>query len=84
MIYFLVFSKQLSMYNLLNKFYFLFQEFKACASNPCVNGNCFYKNNTYVCSCLPGYTGKNCGISNLKYIFKISTLEYIFKKFYPI
>ena len=34
-----------------------------CQSNPCLNGgNCTDGLNNYTCSCLPGYTTRNCGI----------------------
>ena len=33
-----------------------------CQSNPCLNGgNCTDGLNNYTCSCLPGYTSRNCG-----------------------
>ena len=34
-----------------------------CQSNPCLNGgSCTDGINDYTCSCLPGYTARNCGI----------------------
>ena len=34
-----------------------------CQSNPCLNGgSCTDGINNYTCSCLPGYTARNCGI----------------------
>ena len=33
----------------------------ACSNNECTNGGlCQKKNNTYLCQCLPGFTGRNC------------------------
>ena len=32
-----------------------------CESDPCENGGeCHNGNNTYTCSCMPGYNGTNC------------------------
>jgi len=34
-----------------------------CASNPCKNqGSCQNGNNTYICTCIEGYTGRHCEI----------------------
>ena len=31
-----------------------------CASNLCVNGKCEDGDNSYTCTCDPGYTGPHC------------------------
>lgn len=34
-----------------------------CTSSPCLNGAiCVDLNGNYSCTCLPGFTGSNCGI----------------------
>lgn len=48
------------------KSYFLDND--PCKSNPCLNnGQCSVSavTGTYSCTCASGYTGNNCGISNL-------------------
>jgi len=37
-----------------------------CRSNPCVNGDCNDLINGYECSCLPGWTGTNCEVGQLR------------------
>jgi len=40
-----------------------------CQSSPCENGGiCSDKLNDYTCSCIEGYTGKNCALSKWEYI----------------
>ncbi|GIY93903.1 hypothetical protein CEXT_608941 [Caerostris extrusa] len=35
-----------------------------CSTNPCMNGaTCMQLNNTYGCTCQPGWTGKLCDVS---------------------
>ena len=43
-----------------------------CASNPCLNGaSCVRGNNSYTCNCGGGFTGTNCGQSELSsHIYK--------------
>ena len=44
-----------------------------CESNPCLNGgNCTDGLNDYTCSCLPGYTTRNCGIGIIIFCFILS------------
>ena len=31
-----------------------------CSGNPCVNGECWENNSTYMCVCSPGWAGVNC------------------------
>ena len=41
-----------------------------CISNPCSNGGtCTDHVNGYDCSCIPGYTGRDCLISKSYYLF---------------
>ena len=41
--------------------FFLYVDINDCAVNPCENGGtCTDKVNNYICSCVPGYTGRNC------------------------
>ena len=43
-----------------------------CASSPCQNGGtCVDVVNAYTCNCVPGYTGENCDIGNLRNILAI-------------
>ncbi len=40
----------------------------ACASSPCVNdGTCVVDGEGYRCQCPPGWVGRRCGTSKLKY-----------------
>lgn len=35
-----------------------------CSSNPCMNGgNCSISSNSYVCQCIPPYSGTNCDLT---------------------
>lgn len=34
-----------------------------CVNDPCENGQCLNKLNSYICNCSAGFTGKNCEIS---------------------
>ena len=49
-----------------NHYYFRFcliKDIDECASGPCENGgSCTDVVNDFNCSCLPGFTGKNCSI----------------------
>ena len=36
-----------------------------CANNPCVNGKCEDGDNSYTCTCDPGFTGPHCDQSTL-------------------
>jgi Notch-like protein len=52
-----------------------------CSSQPCShNGTCHDQINSYICSCLPGYTGKDCVISKLSSLLTnyISSHEIIY------
>ena len=41
-----------------------------CLSNPCENGGtCTDHANGYDCSCIPGYTGRDCVIGKSYYIY---------------
>jgi len=47
-----------------------------CQSSPCENGGiCSDKLNDYACSCIQGYTGKNCAASKWYHWLRISTLR---------
>ena len=39
-----------------------FIDFDECHSSPCVNGTCTDLINNYKCTCIPGYSGRNCDI----------------------
>ena len=38
----------------------MFADVNECASNPCVNGECFDEIGEYLCTCHPGWTGERC------------------------
>jgi hypothetical protein len=49
----------------------------ACVSNPCINnGSCGQRigSDTYICSCINGFSGSNCQFGNLKTINLINLL----------
>ena len=42
-------------------------EIDDCAEQPCLNGGtCIDSVNDYICNCVVGYTGKNCGVGEDK------------------
>ena len=46
-----------------------------CLSNPCSNGGtCKDRVNGYDCSCVPGYTGKDCVIGKTYYVHLLKYL----------
>ena len=48
----------------LHWLHFLPTEINECESNPCINdGACTDEVNRFFCSCLPGYTGERCDVS---------------------
>ena len=50
-----------------------------CLSNPCSNGGtCKDHINGYDCSCLPGYTGRDCLVSKSYYIYLSSGFTFNF------
>ena len=54
--------------NLLNNFIFddtFCLDINECELYPCEYGNCTDLVNNYSCSCIPGYTGRNCSKSKL-------------------
>ena len=48
---------------------FQFLDLNECEPNPCVySTGCIDGANDYMCTCLPGYTGKNCEAGEWKVI----------------
>ncbi len=62
------------------KIIFSCSDIDECASKPCVNGgSCQDGINSYKCTCLPGFDGKNCENSKyllLKLIFFIADYSF--------
>ena len=51
----------LILFNFLKWNIFCFLDYNECSSSPCQNsGTCVDKVGDYSCTCLNGYTGKNC------------------------
>ena len=49
-----------------NLLYTFLSDIDDCQSNPCLNGgSCTDGINNYTCSCLPGYTARNCETGNI-------------------
>ena len=49
--------------------WFNFVDINDCADNPCLNsGTCSDGVNSYTCSCITGFTGKDCETSKSLYI----------------
>ncbi len=46
-----------------------------CNIDPCVHGTCQDGDNSYTCTCDPGYTGTNCDQGELDIYFSFSILD---------
>ena len=64
--------------------FYIYIDFDECGSSPCVNGTCKDLVNNYRCTCMPGYSGRNCEIGkliNLPNIWQIQImLNQVFEK----
>lgn len=49
--------------------YYQVSDIGECVSSPCVHGTCTDQLNSYTCQCQPGYTGTNCDIGKVNFIF---------------
>ncbi len=59
---------EISLYWSFRKFHPLIPDIDECLPDPCLNGGtCIDGDNSYICSCLPGYDGVNCSNSKLKH-----------------
>ena len=61
----ILFFYYLSVFSLTN----FILDINECSNNPCINGKCVDKINSYECECQPGYRGKKCEESKGKNLF---------------